>query len=181
MINFKRITRIDDNLFTSLLPIYLEAFPPQERRNIEQLKNFIETKPGMHFNAIQEAGELCGLITYWDFNSFRYLEYLAVSPQKRNHKIGQKALDYMKLKMPGPFLLEVEPISDEMTERRINFYQRNGYEVLEKNYTQPSYNERPEDCIPLWIMGNTELITSNQLPEFIKTIKKEVYGTKEIE
>ena len=67
---------------------------------------------------------------------------------------------------------EVEPaIDDEIAIRRVEYYRRNGYKVLEKEYIQPSYHKR-EDACPLWIMGNEN---SDFLPQYIERIKDEVY------
>lgn len=41
-------------------------------------------------------------------------------------------LDYVAEHLKGVRLLEVEPTEDEMTTRRVNYYRRNGYEVLDK-------------------------------------------------
>lgn len=175
MIELKRITKPDDYLLDELLVLYTETFPPEERRNLQQLKNFIESRPQMYFNAIEETGELCGLVIYWDFGSFCYLEHLAVFPEKRNRKIGQQVLEFMSRNIKTDHLLEVEPALDELTIRRINYYRRNGYEILDKNYIQSAYSGNKEDEIPLWIMGSPE-INPDKLDEYIRVIRKEVYG-----
>lgn len=60
-------------------------------------------------------------------------------------------LDYVAGHLKGLRLLEVEPTEDEMTTRRVNYYRRNGYKVLDKTYVQPSYHAMENAC-PLWIM-----------------------------
>ena len=38
-----------------------------------------------------------------------------------------------------------------MTTRRVNYYRRNGYEVLDKTYVQPSYHALEDACrFGLW-------------------------------
>ena len=64
-----------------------------------------------------------------------------------------------------------EPTTDEMTTRRVNYYRRNGYEILDKTYMQPSYDEDIE-VGNLWIMGNRK---SDRLQEFIERIKQVAY------
>ncbi len=175
MIILKRIIDAGNCLLDQLFHLYVEAFPQEERRDIDQLKYLIENQTKMHFNAIEYAGELCGLFIYWDFGSFFYLEHFAVLPEKRNKKIGEQVLDYAAQQMKAPRILEVEPASNEITARRINYYRRNGYEILEKNYIQPSYRKDSVMGIPLWVMGNPETIQPDLLKEYIQTIKREVY------
>jgi ribosomal protein S18 acetylase RimI-like enzyme len=175
MVVLKRITNAENDSLNQLFPLYTEAFPPEERRDIDQLKYLIENQPKIHFNIIEEAGELCGLFVYWDFDSFRYLEYFAIFPEKRNRKIGKQVLDYMAQHLKGSFIFEVEPAVNEITTKRISYYRRNGYEILEKDYVQPSYRQNSEEGVPLWIMGNLEATQPHLLKEYIQTVKKEVY------
>ena len=105
---------------------------------------------------------------------FYYLEHLAVCPEMRNQKIGQKVLDYIREHLSGEHLLEVEPAVDEITTRRINYYRRNGYEIVEKQYRQPAY-DNPEKSYPLWLMSNRDYPDRRELAEHIQMIKEEVY------
>ena len=143
-----RITSADDSRPNRLIPLYEESFPESERRKIGQLKRMIENHTPMYFNAIECDGELSGMFVYWDMGDFYYLEHLK-----------------------GLRLLEVEPTEDEMTTRRVNYYRRNGYKVLDKTYVQPSYHAMENAC-PLWIMGNED---SPRLSEQVERIKEEVY------
>ncbi len=167
----KRINDAQDEQLRALISLYEESFPQEERRLPSQLVYLIAHKTEMYFNAIHHEGELCGLFVYWDFKDFYYLEHLAVFPSMRNKKIGAKLLEYISVHLPGIHLLEVEPPTDEMAIRRIGYYRRNGYEVLEKNYLQPSYT-KSGDAFPLWIMGNR---SSDSLSDFIHLIQQEVY------
>ena len=101
-------------------------------------------------------------------------------PESERRKIGQlkrmienhaPMYDYVAEHLKGVRLLEVEPTEDEMTTRRVNYYRRNGYEVLDKTYVQPSYHAL-EDACPLWIMGSED---SPRLAEQVERIKEEVY------
>ncbi len=166
-----RITSADDSRLNRLIPLYEESFPESERRKIGQLKRMIENHTPMYFNAIECEGELSGMFVYWDMGDFYYLEHLAVFPEMRNKKIGQQVLDYVAGHLKGLRLLEVEPTEDEMTTRRVNYYRRNGYKVLDKTYVQPSYYAMENAC-PLWIMGNED---SPRLSEQVERIKEEVY------
>ncbi len=171
MITLKRITTTDDPCLEKLIALYEESFPEEERRDINQLKRMIAEVDAMQFCAIELDEKLAGLAIYWDMGDFYYMEHLAVFPSMRNHKIGQQVLQWWQANLPKLQLLEVEPPLNEMAERRINFYRRNGLEVLEKSYIQPDYREDKDSC-PLWIMGTNE---HPELASFIKTIQDIAY------
>lgn len=171
MVLFKRITDMDDPDLARLMELYVISFPDGERRNVSQLKRMMLLVPEMFVNAVYHDGELSGLVVYWDFKDFYYMEHLAVFPEMRNRQIGKQILDYWAEHLSKLRILEVEPANDEMAIRRINFYNRNGYQVIDKDYVQPSYHKN-EDGFPLWIMGNEP---HPQIKRLVETIKEEVY------
>ncbi len=173
MITLTRITHAEDSAFLKLTGLYQEAFPKEERRDIAQLKELLQAEPAMYFNAVHCEGELAGLFVYWDFGSFYYLEHLAVFAEMRNKKIGQKILDWTREQLQGVRILEVEPAETEMATRRINYYQRNGYHILDKTYRQPSYRSGGAE-FPLWIMGS-QAEAPEPLEQQIQIIKERVY------
>lgn len=174
MISLRRIRNAEDATFQKLVALYTEAFPAEERREIAQLEELLVKESKMFFNAVECDGELAGLFVYWDFGTFYYLEHLAVYAEMRNKKIGQQVLDWVKEHLKGVRLLEVEPAETEMATRRINYYQRNGYLILDKEYMQPSYRPEGEE-FPLWVMGNEAGQTKEVLQEQTQTIKDKVY------
>lgn len=171
MIELRRITSTEDAAWNRLTGLYTEAFPAEERREINQLEWMIKTTDEMYFNAIEEDGELCGLAVYWGLEEFYYIEHLAVFPEMRNRRIGRKVLLYWQAHLNKLQLLEVEPAIDEMACRRIGFYERNGYKVLHKDYVQPSYRA-DEDACHLWIMGSDD---TSKIETYITRIKDIVY------
>lgn len=174
MIELKRITRAGDPDFKTLTALYMEAFPEEERRNTVQLERMLAEEPRMHFNAVECEGLSAGLFVYWDFGTFYYLEHLAVYPEMRNQKIGQQVLDWMREHLDGLRILEAEPAETEITTRRVRYYERNGYRVLDKAYRQPAYRPGGEGCA-LWVMGNR---TDDGLKEKLETIRQAVYERK---
>lgn len=174
MIKLKRIVNPDEVRLTELQLLYKESFPAEERRETEQLKYLLTNRPEMYFNAIECDGELAGLFVFWNFNDFYYMEHLAVFPEMRNKEIGRQVLDFARENLKGSRLLEVEPPEDEMTTRRVNYYQRNGYKILDKSYIQPSY-DGIRSSIPLWIMGNEAYSDPRILQKHTEMIITEVY------
>ncbi len=174
MLVLERITDVKATVLSKLVELYTEAFPAEERREISQLRELIEHESDMFFNAVYWEGELAGLFVYWNMGSFYYLEHLAVLAEKRNRKIGQHILDWVKEHLTGIRLLEVEPAETEMAVRRIHYYERNGYHVLDKHYRQPSYVKGGAE-FPLWVMGNETDLPAAVLQAHVQTIKAKVY------
>lgn len=171
MIQLRRITQVNDPDLSRLMDLYILSFPEEERRDEKQLFRMIETVPEMSFNAVEENGELCGLSIFWDLGEFYYMEHLAVFPEMRNRKIGQQILDYWKNHLPKLQILEAEPAVETMAVRRIGFYERNGFQVIYKDYVQPSYRKEEDSC-PLWILGTDP---HPDIQECIRMIKEKVY------
>lgn len=171
MIALNRITDKHDARLNKIIDLYVAAFPQEERRDLNQLRRLIEQADNMYLCAIEADDTLCGFFIYWDMDGFYYMEHLAVFPEMRNMKIGQQVLDYVATHLNGTRILEVEPTTDEMTTRRVNYYSRNGYHIVDKSYMQPSYRPGEED-FPLWIMSNNN---TDDLSAQIEQIKEKVY------
>ena len=167
----RQTTTKNNGIFYQLMELYELSFPETERRSIHQLEYLVSTRKNMFFNAMFFNGELCGLFVYWDMEDFYYLEHLAVFPHMLNKQIGTHLLEWVEKNLQGLRIMEVEPEQDEISSRRIGFYKRNNYKILDTNYTQPSYNT-DYDEYPMWIMGNSEC---NRLENFITRIKEEAY------
>lgn len=118
--------------------LYISSFPPEERRpwceicsNAGSLMLF-----GLFVGDVQ-----AGFVTLWDFDDFVYIEHFAVDSSRRGTGIGAGALEAVKAFAGKPLLLEVEPPEhpDVMARRRIAFYERCGFSMLDYDYIQPPY------------------------------------------
>lgn len=168
-----KITDTGTQICENLCDLYIESFPEVERRDKKQIENLINSNKEMSFNAIMEDDEVDGLLVYWDFENFVYLEHFAIFPRLRNKGIGKKMLELLKNSTKKIIVLEVEPADDGMAGRRVSFYERCGFHVVDKDYEQPPY--RPNGrTIPLWIMSNQDLDDATR-NEIINTIKDKVY------
>lgn len=155
--------------------LYLESFPPEERRPWQMILS-PESHYGPKLQLIVVDGQFAGMVTTWHFDQFVYIEHLAVNPGIRGRGVGAELLGVLSSQVGKPIVLEVElpNEADPMTIRRINFYTRNGFTLLEHNYVQPPYTpELPE--VPLKLMTTDSTIA----PELIThTLHMQVYGVK---
>jgi ribosomal protein S18 acetylase RimI-like enzyme len=154
--------------------LYLSAFPATERRSFEGLQQQWLNNEACHIFFVTDLKNLLGFCTLWTFHSFAFMEHMAILAELRGKKIGEAVLYQLKERHQTPLLLEVEPPTDELSQRRVAFYKRNGFHLLKKRYIQPSYYEvgkGPE----LRLMISQTHITPKDLKGFIDTVKKNVY------
>ena len=170
-IRFNRIIQPTD--LESVREIYEASFPPKERREFFQLKQLISDRELFVNQIITDKNIVAGLCIFWVFNEFAFIEHLAVKPELRGIGIGEEALSVLREKFKI-ILLETELPVDEISKRRIKFYERNGFSLLERQYFQPSYgNNKPE--VELKIMSTDENISNEKLDEYLLQIRKKVY------
>lgn len=168
------LNKKDEKVVAKLLDLYETSFPASERRDRTKLTDMIGTNDFMRFCAIiDNHDQLAGLFIYWDFPQFVYGEHFAIFPEMRNHGVGRDLLGHLFAITDKPIYIEVEPAEDEMSVRRVEFYRRNGFETVTKDYFQPPY-ENGGDGLPLWIMahGQTNAETTKAA---VETIIKQVY------
>ena len=56
------------------------AFPEDERRDDDEQRRYTLDEDKFHTLLVSLDDEPVGLLTYWQFNGYRYIEHFAVSP-----------------------------------------------------------------------------------------------------
>ena len=153
------------------------AFPADERRDDAQQREYTDHKKEFAAYALIDGNEPIGLITCWHFTEFVYVEHLAVAPSKRNGGYGAEILRSLNERHKGIIVLEVELPQDEMSRRRIAFYERNGFELCRLPYLQPPY--RPGDTsLPMHLMFHGTDSFTPLFNTIRNTIHHHVYGVE---
>ena len=150
------------------------AFPLQERRNADLQREYTDNKPHFHTLVILVENKPIGLITYWKLDSFNYIEHFAIKENLRNKGYGQEALKQLKEEIEGMIVLEVEEPIDELTKRRIEFYQRQGFILQNVSYQQPPYRKEDE-WFSMKLMTLNAKDFSSQFERVRDTLYREVY------
>ncbi|MFA1642240.1 GNAT family N-acetyltransferase [Chryseomicrobium aureum] len=112
-----------------------QYFPVEEMKSREHMETLLEEKGKVYR---KDEGPK-HVLMYVEFKDFIFVDYLFVSKEARGEGLGKKLLE--KLKATGKtILLEVEPVNyeDTDTEKRLRFYQREGF----VHATQIGYNRR---------------------------------------
>ena len=158
--------------------LYLTAFPAHERRTYEAFRNQVEIQKDCAVNIISVGESVVGFFTFWEFENFGFVEHMAIESQFRGRKFGEKALYHIAMDCKKPIILEVEPPMNQDSRRRIDFYMRNGFQILDIPYFQPSYDGiHPETEMRL--MSNSTAFTQKQLSQYISQIHFAVYGQRD--
>lgn len=132
------LCRPADMHLPALERLYLDSFPPEERRPWEQVAAG-SGSPELLCIATPEA-PAAGLVSIWRFDAFTYVEHLCTDPALRGRGTGAAVMAALRAE-GRPLLLEVEHPQgpDSIEQRRINFYRRCGFHLLDYDYVQPPY------------------------------------------
>lgn len=193
----ERITSVESPLLRGFMSIFESSFPESERRRKESLLDIVENEPRFHCEVSNITDEsdsdalddkhVEGILCYWAFSDFSYIEYLAIADSLRGKGGGSQIIKSFLSKSTVPVILEVEPPTDDITKRRIAFYERLGFRLLSAKYIQPSYGVVPGPELKLMLFDNGKSLNDNSplMPYqcntdrqnyYIYTLKREVYG-----
>jgi ribosomal protein S18 acetylase RimI-like enzyme len=159
----KKLSRI----FTT----YESTFPEDERRDENQFLALLDNPDSFIFTVKNDETQV-GYVILWKLIDCYYLEHFEVFEEFRNLKLGSQILAELKEKF-GNIVLESEPSHlDEMAQRRINFYLRNGFSVISEEYIQPSYG-LGKNSMNLFVLSNFEVLNVKKMEE---ELHAKVYG-----
>lgn len=166
-----------DSMYPFVESLWLGAFPQIERRNTKEQRAKIDQNEQMHCMVAKLQEEPIGLFTYWDFGTFGYGEHFATDPTLRGKGYGAQIVQQVLSLLSKPFILEVELPENEMSRRRIAFYERNGLELQhDVQYIQPSYQIGAGEELPMALMTTPDFVQQIDIQEAIRTIYRNVYG-----
>lgn len=175
---FERMLTKDD--FEKVYPILAESFPETELRAKEDQLALLQKEQYRLYAVKDETERIGGVIAAWELlDDCLYIEHFAVSPNKRNHGFGGDMLDLFVKDQQKNVVLEVELPEDDLTRRRIGFYQRHGFVWNDYPYMQPPMR-KGQQPLPLRLMTKTKALDSKTYERYRSSIHQMVYGyTKE--
>lgn len=120
-----------NNLYNSAFPKY-EQRSDQGRRNIQHLDDY-------HLYYFSVDSQFVGFIGSWKILDFFYVEHLAISSQLRGQGYGQQVLK-MFSQCAKNIVLEIDPVIDEVSQKRLHFYLRCGFKFNQYSHIHPNYH-----------------------------------------
>ena len=153
------------------------AFPEDERRDDDQQRAYTDRNHKFHCLLIRDFETPIGVITYWDFTDFIYIEHFAVHENFRNGGIGGQAIALFLKATSLPVILEAEMplVKGDLTHRRIAFYRRAGFSLRKMAYKQPPYRDG-DGWLPMKLMTFGRFKWLRMADMIRDTIYREVYG-----
>jgi hypothetical protein len=76
LIRLQPISTSDLQHYNSWKSFLIDSFPPEEYRQLEQLREYTDRTGNFYNNIIFDDDLPVGFITYWDFDSFYYVDTL---------------------------------------------------------------------------------------------------------
>lgn len=138
-VHFQRLTSGDDGLFEKAFDLYTVSFPEHEQR-FRANQCALMANTDYHFDAIMDGDSFAGIILYWEFPGYAYIEHFAIHPELRGRAFGSESL---RLFGGGRDLvvLEIDPPDDPVSVRREAFYHKLGFRTNPFSHTHPRYRE----------------------------------------
>ncbi len=165
------MVRLGEKDFDNMYSLLKISFIADELRPYNQQKALLK-KSIYHVFAEREAdtNQLRAFIALWDLKDFVFVDYFAVHPIYRNQGIGQKILQEVFDMTQKNICLEIETPVNEITNRRLRFYQRNHFKLCNYDYKQPPV-AKGNAPVSLSLMSSRDI----QHEKDFKNICKEVY------
>ncbi|WP_085992714.1 GNAT family N-acetyltransferase [Oceanobacillus senegalensis] len=156
-------------------------FPIEEMKSKKHMELLLEEKGDVYHKDESPTH----VLMYAEFETFIFIDYIWVSSETRGQGIGHQLIEKLKAKNK-PIILEVEPIDydDSDTEKRLHFYQREGFthaQSIGYNRRSLATNEETPMEILYWSpTDDSEEVIYKQMKrmyEDIHTYKdEEIYG-----
>lgn len=173
---YRRWRDLPEPIAVGVETLLQEAFPPEERRELEELHRLLDRTP-LELLTAEESGQTCGFIMVWNLEEMVFLENFAVDPELRGKGLGSRMLDFVAEHWSKPVLLEVELPEGETERRRIGFYERNGFCLSQYPYRMPClHGDGPP--VPLLLMSRPVPLTDNQARAAAECLYDYVYAGK---
>lgn len=157
---FLRVKEADVSWVEKIYQNYSTSFPEDERRDEDQFHQLFANPKVQVLVAVDGLLEI-GYLILWKLSDCTYLEHFEVFKELRNRGLGSQILHALQKEYPK-IILESEPdFQDSIAARRIQFYKRNGFHIVEENYIQPPYGQGKR-ALNLFLMSNFKVQDKKQ-------------------
>ena len=173
---FERITM---ETFDEIFPLLEAAFPVTELRIKEDQRSLLQEEC-YRLYGVRKDGVFAAVFATWEIEDFLYIEHFAVKEEHRNGGYGGRLLEALLEEKGRPMVLEVEVPEDDLTRRRVNFYERHGLVYNDYPYLQPPLR-KGNDLLPLRFMTYPAAIDGKTYERYQKQLYRIVYKYGESE
>lgn len=135
-----RITRKQSPFYEDFIALYRNSFPLFEQRTEEQQIQAFSSSV-YHLNIYMNGDIFAGFIAYWEFDRYLYIEHFAICPDLRGKGYGSIVLKTLQDSSSKRLLLEIDPVTDAISAKRLRFYEQNGFCANPFPHVHPPYRE----------------------------------------
>lgn len=158
-------------MYGKAMELYRVSFPPHEQREAASQERILSDRE-YGFYLIYDKEIFVGLLLCWETERFTYVEHFCTLPEMRNRGYGKKTLELLQGK-GRTVLLEIDPPAGGISERRREFYRRNGFKENPYPHVHPPYH-RENKGHPLVLMSNPDEITEEAYESFRRYLENRV-------
>lgn len=181
------IYKEESKMLEKLNPIYFDeiyhlmetSFTPDEYRTYAEQKALLQLPNYQIYGMIdKQHHQVQAFIAIFEFERIVCIDHFAVNPAYRNKGIGSKVLQELMTMLDKMICLEVELPSDELSQRRIAFYERNHFFLNPYAYVLPPIS-KGRKSIPLYIMTSQRFITEEEFQTLKQFMYTKLYHQKD--
>ena len=158
MIQISQVYANDSNSLKFIERIYTESFPPDERRDFSDVIRLLEENDDFFIVLLSDENK-------------------AVDSSCRGSGYGATAMTELLKLINNPAVLEVEKPLDDISQRRIRFYERLGFVLCTRPYTQPPYSPEKQP-LELYLMSFGKIDLNQVFDTVASRIHQKVYGVE---
>lgn len=176
MIQISQVYANDSNSLKFIERIYTESFPPDERRDFSDVIRLLEENDDFSsfFYLMKQSSRIYLLL---GMEWLSYVEHFAVDSSCRGSGYGATAMTELLKLINNPAVLEVEKPLDDISQRRIRFYERLGFVLCTRPYTQPPYSPEKQP-LELYLMSFGKIDLNQVFDTVASRIHQKVYGVE---
>lgn len=169
----KRLRSVGDEFFNEAWLLYAETFPRGEQRDID-VQQLVMENPRYSFDVLVGGNGFQGFLLWWQFQGLRFVEHVATSPALRGAGLGASILKSFIEESDEMVVVEVDLPNDEISRRRVGFYERLGFVMSSYPYKQPPYR-KCDSPLPLRIMSYPQAVDDDTMRYFVTDCHAEIY------
>ena len=166
---------ISKEVFEKFYSMLKTSFPRVEYRSFNGQKALLN-KDIYEIMFCFDGETIIGAMSFWHLDRFVFIEHFVVDESVRGRGVGTKMLENIKSRTNGFVILEVELPYNEISKKRISFYEQNGFIYNDFEYFQQPLNEGDEP-LPLRIMSHPERLCEREFEVIRNRLVKAVYNS----
>lgn len=159
-------------LYKSFHDLYVVSFPIFEQRSAAQQADAFQSEQ-YKLLAFTEGEAFLGFISYWEFDTYCYVEHFAVNAELRGKGYGSTMLREFQQSTGKLILLEIDPITDSVSEARLRFYKKCGFHENPYPHRHPAYRGEYHPH-PLIVLTSKRAMSKEEYQMFYKDLKETV-------